>query len=110
MVVSMACCNVRSVPVRYYELWRRPVRVGGKTYALVGVVGFAIKHLLDWRITQHFLHNDSGLFFNYWAPLGIPVRLSELSQYQAKFLATLLAAAIPFIWLGLAMTVKRLRD
>ncbi|HEY2822588.1 MAG TPA: DUF805 domain-containing protein [Candidatus Acidoferrum sp.] len=96
--------------MRFSDLWRWRGRVDKQTYAVVGLVGFAIKHLLDWQITRYFLHDDSGLFFNYWAPLGIPVKLSELSQYQATFLATLLAAAIPFIWLGLAMTVKRLRD
>jgi uncharacterized membrane protein YhaH (DUF805 family) len=96
--------------VRFIDLWRWRGRVGGKIFALVGFVGFVLKHLIDWRITQYFLHNDSGLFFNYWAPMGIPVRLSDLSSYQTKFLETLLAAAIPFIWLGLAMTVKRLRD
>jgi uncharacterized membrane protein YhaH (DUF805 family) len=96
--------------VRFIDLWRWRGRIDRKTYAVVGVVGFVMKHLLDWQITRDFLNNNSGLAFNYWAPFGVPVRLSELSQYQAKFLATLLAAAIPFIWLGLAMTVKRLRD
>ena len=48
--------------------------------------------------------------FNYWVPLGSPVRFSNLSGHQINFLATILLVATPFIWLGLAMTTKRLRD
>jgi len=43
-------------------------------------------------------------------PLGRAARLNHLSDTEAKFLATLLLVSIPFIWVGVAMTVKRLRD
>jgi uncharacterized membrane protein YhaH (DUF805 family) len=65
---------------------------------------------MDMGIAGYFNPNYSGLFINYWTPLGLPVPLSSLSLAQAKYLEVMLAAAIPFIWLGLAMTVKRLRD
>jgi len=96
--------------VRFLDLWRWRGRVGKRTYAVVDLVGFTIKHLVDWQITRYFLHNHSGLYFNDWASLGVPVHLSQLSEYQARFLATMLLAAVPFIWLGLAMSAKRLRD
>ncbi|MBV9888754.1 MAG: DUF805 domain-containing protein [Acidobacteria bacterium] len=96
--------------MRFTDLWRWRGRVDRKTYAVVGFVAFVIKHVIDWRITLYLLHDHSGLIFNYWSPLGASVRLSRLSSYQSTYLATLLIVALPFIWLGLAMTVKRLRD
>jgi hypothetical protein len=53
---------------------------------------------------------QGNVFFNYWAPLGKAARLDHLSNTEAKFLVTLLLFSIPFIWVGVAMTVKRLRD
>jgi len=74
----------------------------------VGLVGVAIKHNLDRLIAaSHFGYNNS---FSYWAPLGKAAQLNHLSDVEAKFLATLLLFSIPFIWVGVAMTVKRLRD
>jgi uncharacterized membrane protein YhaH (DUF805 family) len=96
--------------VRFTDMWSWRGRVDRKTFAVVGFVAFLIKHTLDWRITLLFLHDHSGLLFNYWYPLGAPARVSRLTQYQSAYLATLLLVAIPFIWLGLAMTVQRLRD
>ncbi len=96
--------------MRFLDLWRWRGRVDRKTFAVIGFVASAVKQLMDLQIAQAFHPNRPGLFFNYWTPLGMPVPLSELSRAQANFLATMLAAAIPFMWLGLAMTVKRLRD
>lgn len=90
------------------DLWRWDGRVSRGAYAVVGLVGVAIKHNVDRLIASSFLgYNNS---FNYWAPLGKAARLDHLSDTEAKFLATLLLVSIPFIWVGAAMTVKRLRD
>jgi uncharacterized membrane protein YhaH (DUF805 family) len=96
--------------VRFMDLWRWRGRVDRKTFAIVGFVASALKQVMDMGIAGYFNPNHSGLFINYWTPLGLPVPLSNLSLAQAKFLDVMLAVAIPFIWLGLAMTVKRLRD
>jgi uncharacterized membrane protein YhaH (DUF805 family) len=95
--------------MRFADLWRWDGKVDRKTYALVGLIGFAIKRVLDLLTASHFLHRDVG-FFNYWLPLGRGARLSSLSESEVKFLATMLLVAMPFIWIGLAMTVRRLRD
>lgn len=95
--------------MRFTELWRWEGRVTRKTYALVGITGFAIKRVCDLLIASHFLHHDVTLF-NYWLPLGRGARLNNLSENEVKFLATMLLVATPFIWIGLAMTVRRLRD
>jgi uncharacterized membrane protein YhaH (DUF805 family) len=90
------------------DLWRWAGRVGRAAYAAVGLVGVAIKHNLDRLIATSFLGHQNS--FNYWAPLGKASRLSHLSDTEIKFLATLLLVSIPFVWVGVAMTVKRLRD
>ena len=90
------------------DLWRWDGRVSRSTYAIVGLVGVAVKHNLDRLVASSFLgYNNS---FNYWVPLGKAAQLDHLSDTEARFLATLLLASIPFIWVGVAMTVKRLRD
>src|SRR5262249_10528557 len=45
-----------------------------------------------------------------WAPLGMGAQLRHLSGMDTKFLLLLLLVAVPFMWIGLAMTVQRLRD
>ena len=90
------------------DLWRWDGLVSRAAYATVGLVGVAIKHNLDRLIASSFLGYKNS--FNYWAPLGKAARLDHLSDTEIKFLATLLLASIPFIWVGVAMTVKRLRD
>jgi uncharacterized membrane protein YhaH (DUF805 family) len=92
----------------FADLWRWDGRVGRAAYAVVGLVGIAIKHNLDRLIAASFLGHQNS--FNYWAPLGKAARLDHLSGIEAKFLATLLLVSIPFVWIGVAMTVKRLRD
>jgi len=94
----------------FLDLWRWNGRVDRKTYAAVGFIGFGVKHLLDGLLTRHCLNNNSGFLFNYWAPLGVYAYINQLSSYQMEYLAAMLLAAMPFIWLGLAMTTRRLRD
>jgi uncharacterized membrane protein YhaH (DUF805 family) len=96
--------------VRFMDLWRWHGRVDRKTFAAVGVFSFMLKRFLDFLITVHFLNKNAGISLNYWEPLGIPVSIDHLSLYQINFLAALVFVALPFIWLGMAMTVKRLRD
>ncbi|HVH69948.1 MAG TPA: DUF805 domain-containing protein, partial [Candidatus Dormibacteraeota bacterium] len=91
------------------DLWCWEGRVSRGEYAAVGFIGVAIKHYLDRMIAIGFF-GYRGQIFNYWAPLGKAARLDHLSSVEAKFLMTLLVVSIPFIGVGVAMTVKRLRD
>jgi uncharacterized membrane protein YhaH (DUF805 family) len=92
------------------DLWRWDGKVGRGKYGAVGLVGVAIKYNLDRLIAGSFLGYDKSFIFNYWAPLGKAARLDHISDTEAKFLATLLLFSIPFLWVGVAMTAKRLRD
>ncbi len=95
--------------ITFAELWRPTGTVDRGTYALVGVLGFALKHNLDRLIATYFFHRPWG-FFNYWVPVRDVVRVTALSRQDAVFLATMLTFSLPFIWVGATMTQKRLRS
>jgi uncharacterized membrane protein YhaH (DUF805 family) len=93
----------------FSDLWRWDGRVSRGKYAVVGIVGAAIKYNFD-RLIAAFLFKLNVTFSIYWAPLGKAARLNHLSSTEEKFLATILLVSIPFLWVGVAMTVRRLRD
>ena len=86
--------------------WQGKVRRG--VYALVGCVGLAIKHNLDRFIALSF--GERWSVWSYWAPIERLSGLQALSANDKKFLLTLFVTAVPFIWIGLTLTAKRLRD
>ncbi len=91
------------------DLWRWEGTTDRSTYALVGVVGFALKHNLDRALATLFFHRRWDLF-NYWIPLGQAVRFTSLPPQDARFLASMVVLALPFIWVGVVLTLRRLRD
>ena len=91
------------------DLWRPTGTIDRGTYAVVGVVGFILKHNLDRVIASYGFHRPWGLF-NYWEPLRNAGHITSLHGDEARFLATLVATALPFIWVGVIMTLKRLRS
>jgi uncharacterized membrane protein YhaH (DUF805 family) len=89
-------------------MWKRNGRVNRATYFIAGFVCFAIKHNLD-----RLLAYKSGLqwhIWNYWDPLAVATHPNNLNVPERQFLALLLLTALPFIWIGVTMTEKRLRD
>ncbi|HEY2460597.1 MAG TPA: DUF805 domain-containing protein [Candidatus Acidoferrum sp.] len=91
------------------NLWKWDGKVSRATYALVGFIGVAIKQNLD-RAIGVYKFNLPNIFFNYWAPLNKAARLNHLTPSESKYLLTILLLALPFLWVGVAMTVRRLRD
>ncbi len=90
------------------NIWTWNGRVSRSMYALAGFLGFAIKHNLD-----RLLAYESGLqwhLWNYWYALDGATHPNSLIGPSRQFLAALLLTALPFIWIGVTMTVKRLRD
>jgi hypothetical protein len=91
------------------DLSRWDGKVDQRTYLLTGSLFFAIKFALDCFISY-------GLFDRPWTPINYlifptqVVRLTELSGADRLFSATLLLVALPFIWIGTAFTLRRLRD
>jgi hypothetical protein len=91
------------------DLWQPAGTIDRGTYALVGVVGFALKHNLDRLVATYVFRRPWG-FFNYWEPLGNIGRITNLRSQDALFLETLLALSLPFVWVGVVLTLKRLRS
>lgn len=95
--------------IAFVDLWRPSGVVDRKTYALVGLLGFALKHNLDRAVASYAFHRPWGLF-NYWVPVRDVARITQLPRNEALFLATMVALALPFVWIGIALTMKRLRS
>jgi uncharacterized membrane protein YhaH (DUF805 family) len=95
--------------MRFAELWRWQGRVGQKTYATVGLAAFVLKFCLD-NFVAYVIFHRAWFLWSYWIPLGPSARLTALGTNDRAFVAVLLALAIPFIWLGVTLTVQRLRD
>ena len=94
--------------MQFSELWRPGGKIDRGTYAVIGFVGFAVKHNLD-RAVAFAFHRTWGLF-NYWVPLHGKNSITHLGRADAVFVETLVAVALPFIWIGVAQTMKRLRS
>jgi uncharacterized membrane protein YhaH (DUF805 family) len=94
--------------MRVRELFRWEGTVGRSTYVLAGLIALAVKHNLDRLIASAY-----GLRWNIWSswlPLEGFLPPTALSANHKAFLLVLFLAAIPFIWFGLVLTVRRLRD
>jgi hypothetical protein len=90
------------------DLWNWNGRVTGLAFFLTGVIAFAIKHNFD-RLLAH----QCGLTWhlrNYWVPLEGTQNPVSLDDPSRRFFALLLLTALPFIWIGVTMTINRLRD
>ena len=95
--------------IKFADLWTAAGTVDRGTYAVIGAVGFALKHNLDRLVATYGFHRPWGLF-NYWVPVRDVALITQVRGKEAVFLATMLAMALPFIWVGVAMTLKRLRS
>ena len=94
---------------RLSNLWRWSGEIDRGPYALIGVVLFAVKHNLDRLVASAVFHRPWGVL-NYWIPPGQALRITSLPKKDAEFFATLVAMALPFIWIGVVLTIQRLRS
>jgi len=92
--------------VERYLNWKG--RIGRGAYVLTGLVLAAIKHNLDRFIASRFRMPWNLL--SYWVPVEQWRSPRSLSHDQRQFLLLLFVTALPFIWIGLMLTMKRLRD
>ncbi len=95
--------------LRFSDLWRWQGTVSRGTYAFVGITLFAIKHNLDRTIATLWFGRRFTVF-NYWVPPTDAIRIDNLSPADGRFLATMVLMSIPFAWIGLSLTVRRLRS
>lgn len=95
--------------IQFSDLWRWDGTLGRGPYAVIGVLGFALKHNLDRLVATVVFHRRWDIF-SYWAPPNRPIRITVLSPGDQLFYGTLVAMALPFIWVGVVLTLRRLRD
>ena len=108
-MISYAVVGGCHLEISLVRSWRWEGTIGRGPYAAIGLLGFAVKHNLDRLIASAVFHHHWQIF-NYWAPLGRAVRFTSLSPQDAYFLFTMVAVALPFIWVGVVLTLRRLRD
>jgi uncharacterized membrane protein YhaH (DUF805 family) len=94
--------------MKFPDLWTSEGTIDRGPYALVGLVGFAIKHNLDRTLATFVFHRKWSLF-NYWVPLDQAVRITSLAPTDRTFLLSMLVLSLPFIWVGVVLTMRRLR-
>ncbi len=87
-------------------LWRWDGTVDRGPFVIVGVLGFALKHNLD-RLVATLYRRPWGLF-NYVLPEP-RTGISSFTPDDWMFYGSLVALALPFIWVGVGMTLRRLR-
>ncbi len=90
------------------NLWTWRGRVGRTKYLVTGVSLFALKHLID-RIVATQVFGLRWSLFNYWIT-NETTGIDDVPFGRLKFYATLVAIALPFIWIGVVLTLRRLRD
>jgi uncharacterized membrane protein YhaH (DUF805 family) len=83
---------------------------GRGTYLATGVGLFGVKYVLDWTFaTQVFWQSWTVLNYLIW-PDRRSVTVLNLPPEEQAFGATMVAVALPFIWIGVTLTLRRLRD
>jgi uncharacterized membrane protein YhaH (DUF805 family) len=85
--------------------WEGRVRRG--PYLLAGSILTVIKYGIDSVVAAHF--GQTWQIWNYVLP-GSQLSVFELGQRRPEMYAILWAIAIPFFWVGIALTLRRLRD
>ena len=78
------------------------------TYLMSGLVLFAIKHNLDRDIYYIFYGKIGWKLFDYLYPF-MHIGQRELTQVDTHFFLTIFFVAIPFIYIGVGLTIQRLR-
>ena len=91
------------------NLWRWDGEIGRGPYVLVGVLCFALKHNLDRLVASVIFHRPFSVF-NYWVSPAQVLRITSLTRRDAEFFLTMVAIALPFIGIGVVLTVRRLRS
>jgi uncharacterized membrane protein YhaH (DUF805 family) len=77
-------------------------------FALWGLILFAVKYNLDRWVAAVYFDRRWG-FLNYFNP-SERFSIDDVPREELAFYGTLLAIALPFIWVGVAMTLRRLRS
>ncbi|HET9399958.1 MAG TPA: DUF805 domain-containing protein [Candidatus Acidoferrales bacterium] len=84
-------------------------RLSRLQYATIGILAFCAKFALDSLLARGVFHLP-WRFANYWRVPFEVTRVEDLPSADARLLLLMLALALPFLWIGVVCTLKRLRD
>ena len=92
----------------FADWWRPGGTLGRRRYFILGACLMAVKFNLD-RLLY------ATLFDRHWSPFDSEFVMNFLFRWSlypqdARQAAILVAAAIPFLWIGVVLTLKRLRS
>lgn len=76
-------------------------------YFLAGAILVAVKYAIDWSVAAKF--GEAWHVWNYFVP-ALDTSFFALGVRRPQLFGTLWAIAIPFFWVGIALTLRRLRD
>jgi len=106
----LARMNVRGGNVfnhRWKWLFTWEGQVDRLHYFLSGAILVALKYAIDWSVAAR--SGEPWHVWNYFLP-ALDTSFYALGIRQPKLYLTLWAIAIPFFWIGIALTLRRLRD
>ena len=93
--------------LKFSDLWRWNGEISRAPFLIWALLLFAVKYNLD-RLVLRIIFGRNWSLFNYFHG---PIPWLSLSPAEApKEYAVLLTAALPFLWAGVALCVKRLRS
>ncbi len=93
--------------LQVFDVWSWRGTIGRARYLATGLVLLAIKHNIDRFLAAAYGYPWS--IFNYWV-FDRPQGIEGITPREANFYASLVAVALPFIWVGTVLTLRRLRD
>ena len=89
------------------DLWRWDGPLDRGSYAFWGILLAALKYNLDRLLAASF--GRSWTPFSYLKPTETGETLTTLSASAALFYGALVVLAVPFVWAGVVLTLRRLR-
>jgi len=93
--------------LRSIDFWSWQGRVGRARYLATGIILLALKHNIDRVVAATYGY--PWTVFNYWV-FKTPSGIESITRNEANFYAELVIIALPFIWIGTVLTLRRLRD
>lgn len=98
--------------MRFSDLWRLEGTLGRVPYVVIGVTAFALKYGIDSLVLNAMFGRNWAVKYYWISPfgplMGIPT-FGPDGRGAMIMITALLAVALPFIWLGVVLTVRRLR-
>lgn len=90
------------------DLWRWEGELSRGTFLFWGMLLAVIKFNLDRLITSLWFNQPWTIFG--WESWRFYLWQSPLEEFERPYFMTLLAASLPFVWVGTMLTMRRLRS